>query len=166
MSRETNAKFEVYLRDADEAAADEDKLDSLRGEGPLQVSTLNVLAKALPDEVVKADGDEGMCDATEHMLEYLFVTHARITPALKTKPVLWAVNKDRLTRWLVALDKAGVDWTACDVDTLSERIKAAGVPTDDRALVDNLEGGQRVEVEGVDLEEIGEQEEHQCAAVA
>ena len=42
-----NPKYAVHLVDADESWTDQDALDSLVGDGPLRLSTLHVLAKAL-----------------------------------------------------------------------------------------------------------------------
>ena len=134
MLNPSDDRFRITVRDVDASANDKDKLAALVGEGPLQVSTLHVLAKALPEVVVKGDGEEGTCNATQHVLEYLFLPHARIAPALKTKPVLWAVKDTRLARWLVACEQAGVSWEAGDVDTLSARIKAANIEDEERML--------------------------------
>ena len=52
-----NPKYAVHLVDVDDSSNDQDKLDSLVGDGPLRLSTLHVLAKALPQKIVKVDGD-------------------------------------------------------------------------------------------------------------
>ena len=110
-----NPKYAVHLVEADDGN-DQNSLDSLVGDGPLRLSTLHVLAKALPQRIVKVDGDaDGRHEATMHLLEFLFVPHAALTRALKSKPVLWAVKTSRLARWFHSLDKAGVDWSPCSI---------------------------------------------------
>ena len=94
-----------------------------------------MLAKALPHKIVKVDGDaDGRHEATQHLLEFLFLPHVSITRALKSKPVLWAVKTGRLARWYAALDKAGLDWSPCSVHELAMRISVADVPDDERVL--------------------------------
>ena len=130
MASPADDKYAVHLVDVDDSAHDQDKLDSLVGDGPLQLSTLHVLAKALPQKVIKIDGDaDGRHEATQHMLEFLFVPHAAITRALKSKTVLWAVRHGRLARWFASLDKAGVDWSPCSIHELALRIAQADVPS-------------------------------------
>ena len=41
-----NPKYAVHLVDVDDSSDDQEKLDSLVGDGPLRLSTLHVLAKA------------------------------------------------------------------------------------------------------------------------
>ena len=68
MASPADDKYAVHLVAVHDSANDQDKLDSLVGDGPLQLSTLHVLAKALPQKVIKIDGDaDGRHDTTQHL---------------------------------------------------------------------------------------------------